>query len=61
MPSIHLLDEIGQKKNFDIYELIKNCEIAQYSKKQARLKNEAIAMPDSVVKAFIDQFKAGDY
>lgn len=61
VPSIHLLDEIGQKKNFDIYELIKNCEIAQYSKKQARLKNEAIAMPDSVVKAFIDQFKAGDY
>ena len=59
--SLHLLDEIGQVKGFDIYELIKSCEIGEYSKKQERLKNETIAMPDKLLSLYLQQFKDGDY
>lgn len=61
VPSLHLLEDIGKEKNFDIYDLIKSCYIKPYAKKQERLKREVLSMPDKVVKAYIDAFKEGNY
>lgn len=61
VPSIHLLDDIGQVKGFDIYGMIKGCEVDEYAKKQERLKNETIAMPDKLLALYLQKFKDGDY
>mgnify|MGYP001852309307 CR=1 FL=1 len=61
VPSLHLLEDIGKEKNFDIYDLIKSCYIKPYAKKQERLKREVLSMPDKVVKSYIDAFKEGNY
>lgn len=61
VPSLHLLDEIGQKKGFDIYEEIKNCSIGPYAKKQERLKEDALSMPDADIKNYLKEFEDGDY
>ena len=61
VPSLHLLDEIGQAKGFDIYELIKACEVKEFAKKQERLKNEAISMPDKLIDLYLQAFEDGDY
>lgn len=60
-PSLHLLDDIGQVKGFDIYEMIKDCDVGEYAKKQERLKNETIAMPDKLLALYLQKFKDGDY
>ena len=61
VPSLHLLDEIGQVKGFDIYELIKSCEIGEYAKKQERLKNETLALPNKQLNLYLQGFVDGDY
>lgn len=61
VPSLHLLDEIGKEKNFDIYKIIKDCDIKPYAKKQERLKREALDLPNEVVEGYIDDFKEGRY
>ena len=61
VPSLHLLDEIGQAKGFDIYKLIKACEVKEFAKKQERLKNEAISMPDKLIDLYLQAFEDGDY
>lgn len=61
VPSLHLLDEIGKQKGFDIYELIKECSISEYAKKQERLKNDALSMPKDVIDDYIEAFKEGKY
>lgn len=60
-PSLHLLDQIGQKKGFDIYEEIKNCSIGPFAKKQERLKKNAMLMPDAEIKRYLKAFEDGDY
>lgn len=61
VPSLKLLDEIGQKKGFDIYEEIKKCSIGPYAKKQERLKEDALSMPDADIKNYLKEFEDGDY
>lgn len=61
VPSLHLLEDIGKEKGFDIYDLIKSCYVKPYAKKQERLKREVLSMPDKIVKAYIDAFKEGNY
>lgn len=61
VPSLHLLDEIGQQNGFDIYELIKECEIEPYAKKQERLKNEALNMSQDLIDSYIEAFRMGAY
>lgn len=61
VPSLHLLDEIGKEKNFDIYELIKDCSIKPYAKKQERLKREALDLPSEILEGYIEDFKEGRY
>lgn len=61
VPSLHLLDEIGQQKGFDIYKEIKNCVIPPYAKKQERLKNNALALSDVEIKKYLKAFEDGDY
>lgn len=61
VPSLHLLDEIGKEKNFDIYKIIKDCSIKPYAKKQERLKREALDLPNEILEDYIDDFKEGRY
>ena len=61
VPSLHLLDEIGRSKGFDIYEEIKKCVIGPYAKKQERLKDDALNMSDADIKNYLEEFEDGDY
>ena len=61
VPSLHLLDEIGRNKGFDIYEEIKKCVIGPYAKKQERLKDDALNMSDADIKNYLEEFEDGDY
>lgn len=61
VPTLHLLDDIGQKKDFNIYELIKSCEIKPYAKKQERLKREVFDLPDDILEDYLEDFKKGRY
>lgn len=61
VPSLHLLDEIGQKKGFDIYEEIKIVLLVLMLKKQERLKEDALSMPDADIKNYLKEFEDGDY
>ena len=61
VPSLHLLQEIGTEKNFDIYELIKSIEVISYAKKQERLRNDVLNMSEDKVKEYIKQFEKGNY
>lgn len=59
VPSLHLLDDLGQVRGFDIYELIKNCKVEDYQKKQERLFKDALAMPDKLIRFYLKEFLKG--
>lgn len=59
VPSLHLLDELGKQRGFDIYELIKACKISDYQKKQKRLFNDAMQMPDDLIIFYLKEFLRG--
>ena len=40
---------------------IENADIPDYSKKQERLKNEALDMSDKEFNSYVEQFKRGEY
>lgn len=61
VPSLHLLQEIGDEKNFDIYELLQSVKIGRYSKKQERLKNAALSASQKEIDDLIKAFEEGDY
>lgn len=45
VPSLHLLADIGKEKDFDVYQLIRSCQIDEYQKKQKRLLNNSLRTP----------------
>lgn len=57
VPSLKLLEELGEEKGFDIYEIIKNIEPQEFSKKQNRLLNNSMRQPRSEILAYLDKFK----
>lgn len=59
VPSLHLLDQLGHEKGFDIYELIKACEVKKFQKKQERLLADAMKMPDSLLGFYLKEFLEG--
>lgn len=59
VPSLHLLQDLGEKRGFDIYHLIKLCEISDYSKKQKRLLNNSIKMPIELINLYLQDFLEG--
>lgn len=61
VPSLRLLEQLGQHTDpeFDIYHMIKMCDIDQFSKKQIRLYNNALAMPPELLELYLKQFLEG--
>ena len=57
--SLHLLDELGQARGFNIYQLIRDRKVGEYQKKQKRLLEDAKQMPDSLLKYYLRQFMEG--
>lgn len=61
VPSLRLLEQLGKHTDpkFDIYHMIKMCDIGQFSKKQIRLYNNALTMPPELIKLYLKQFIEG--
>lgn len=60
-PSLALIQEIGDKKGFDFYEILKSLPETSFSKKQERLKNQALELPQEKIDDALDIFKRGAY
>jgi len=59
VPALKLLEELGEEKDFDIHEIIKEIAPPEYSKKQNRLFNNAMKQPNSVILDYLEKFKEG--
>lgn len=61
VPSLRLLEQLGQHTNpkFDIYHMIRMCDVDKFSKKQIRLYNNALVMPPDLLKLYLKQFNEG--
>lgn len=60
VPALKLLELLGQEKDFDIYEIIKEIEITGFSKKQKRLFNNAIRQPKTEILDYLMKFREGN-
>lgn len=60
VPALKLLEELGEEKNFDIHEIIKDIAPQEYSKKQNRLFNNAMKQPKSDILRYLKKFKEGE-
>lgn len=59
--SLHLLQDIGEVRGFDIYEMLKAVPKKDYAKKQERLKHDVLAMSQEDLEMYLNQFKEGGY
>lgn len=59
VPSLRLLEKLGLERGFDIYYLIQQCEIGDFSKKQIRMYKNALELPDKLLSLYLTQFKDG--
>lgn len=59
VPSLHLLEDLGKQKHFDIYGLIKSCKIDQYQKKQERLLNTSLEFSQEEIDYYLRDFLRG--
>lgn len=55
------MDEIFSEKGIDFYELLKDIEIADYSKKQKRLMNNSKHLTKAELAPYLEKFKDGRY
>ena len=58
VPSLRLLEQVGLEKNFDVYKLIKQCDV-NFSKKQKRLLRDSKHIPDELLELYLDEFVQG--
>ena len=58
VPSLRLLEQIGLERNFDIYSIIKQCDV-EFAKKQKRLLKDSKTVPDNLLQLYLKQFKEG--
>ena len=56
-----MIADVFEQRGLNVYELIENADIPEYSKKQERLKNEALDMSDKEFNSYVEQFKRGEY
>ncbi|MDT2914829.1 replication initiation factor domain-containing protein [Lactococcus lactis] len=61
VPSLKLLEELGNEKKFDIHQIIKDITQTDYSKKQKRLFNNAMKQSSREILTYLEQFKEGKY
>lgn len=58
VPSLRLLEQIGLNRGFDIYSIIRQCDVS-FAKKQERLLKDSKTVPDDLLKLYLKQFKEG--
>lgn len=56
IPSLKLIDILGTARGFNIYQLIREHKIGGFQKKQKRLLEDALQMPDELLKFYLQQF-----
>lgn len=61
VPSLKLLEELGNEKGFDIYEIIKDIEPQDFSKKQNRLLDNSMRETRGDISAYLDNFREGKF
>lgn len=59
VPSLHLLETICKSKGYDIYNLIQQCQIDDYAKKQKRLLENSLSMPENLISLYLKDFLNG--
>lgn len=59
VPSLRLVSEIGEARGFNFWQMLKDCEIDDYQKKQKRLYDNAVQMPDKLLKFYLSEFMRG--
>lgn len=59
VPSLHILQDLGKERGFNIYQLIESCQIEDYAKKQKRLLSTAKKMPDDLIRLYLNEFVEG--
>lgn len=59
VPSLKLLQQLGDERGFNIYDLIQACEIDDFQKKQKRLLRDAKAMPKDLLDFYLKEFVEG--
>lgn len=58
VPSLRLLEQIGLDHGFDIYDIIKSCDV-QFSKKQKRLYLNSKTVSPDLMNLYLNEFKEG--
>ena len=58
LPNLRLLEQIGLENGFDIYHVIKQCDV-KFAKKQKRLLKDSRSLPPKILDLYLEQFKEG--
>lgn len=58
LPSLRLIEQIGLENNFDIYSIIKQCDV-KFAKKQKRLLKDSRHIPKKLLDLYLEQFREG--
>lgn len=58
LPSLRMVEQIGLDHGFDIYEIIKRCDV-NFAKKQLRVMKDSKTMPDDLLKLYLKEFEEG--
>lgn len=61
VPALHLMDELFSAKGIDFYEVLKEIEITEYSKKQNRLRDENKRLTKAELMPYLENFKEGRF
>ena len=58
VPSLRLLEKIGDNRGFDIYQIIKSCDV-KFAKKQKRLLKDSESITDADLIKYLKEFRKG--
>lgn len=58
LPSLRLIEQIGLERNFDVYSLIRQCDV-KFAKKQERLLKDSRHIPDKLLQTYLKEFVEG--
>ena len=60
LPSLALLEQVGEERGFDVYDLLKKAKKpTEFSKKQNRLYVNSQSLPDEVINRYLSEFLGG--
>ena len=60
LPSLALLEQVGEERGFDVYDLLKKAKKpAEFSKKQERLYVNSQSLSDEVINRYLSEFLGG--